>query len=72
MKETLEPNFLFTGMNMFMPDIVKVKTGSVLTWFNSYDVFSRMIVRKRNFCIGALLSYLDSFNDVPIPFINFS
>ena len=31
MKETLEPNFVFTGMNMFMPDGVKVKSGSVLT-----------------------------------------
>ncbi|HZC20099.1 MAG TPA: hypothetical protein VE223_00490 [Nitrososphaeraceae archaeon] len=31
MKETLEPNLVFTGMNMFMPDTVKVKPGSVLT-----------------------------------------
>jgi plastocyanin len=38
MKETLQPNFLFTGMNMFMPDIVKVKTGSVLTWFNNSNL----------------------------------
>ena len=38
MKETLEPNFVFTGMNMFMPDIVKVKTGSVLTWFNNSNL----------------------------------
>ncbi|MGA9169759.1 MAG: hypothetical protein WCF03_19355 [Nitrososphaeraceae archaeon] len=29
MKETLEPNLVFTGMNMFIPDIVKVKLGSV-------------------------------------------
>jgi hypothetical protein len=29
MKETLEPNFIFTGMNMFMHDTVKVKSGSV-------------------------------------------
>jgi plastocyanin len=38
MKETLEPNFVFTGMNMFMPDTVKVKTGSVLTWFNNSNL----------------------------------
>ena len=38
MKETLEPNFIFTGMNMFMPDIVKVKLGSVLTWFNNSNL----------------------------------
>jgi hypothetical protein len=31
MKETLEPNFVFTGMNMFMPDTVKVNSGSILT-----------------------------------------
>ena len=38
MKETLEPNFVFTGMNMFMPNVVKVKSGSVLTWFNNSNL----------------------------------
>ncbi|MGA8911399.1 MAG: hypothetical protein WB443_00915 [Nitrososphaeraceae archaeon] len=38
MKETLEPNLVFTGMNMFMPDTVKVKPGSVLTWFNNSNL----------------------------------
>jgi plastocyanin len=38
MKETLEPNLVFTGMNMFMPDTVKVKPGLVLTWFNNSNL----------------------------------
>jgi plastocyanin len=38
MKETLEPNFVFAGMNMFMPDTVKVNSGSVLTWFNNSNL----------------------------------
>jgi plastocyanin len=38
MKETLVPNFVFTGMNMFMPDTIKVKPGSVLTWFNNSNL----------------------------------
>jgi plastocyanin len=38
MKETLEPNFVFTGMNMFMPDTVKVNSGSVLTWLNNSNL----------------------------------
>jgi hypothetical protein len=38
MKETLKPNFLFAGMNMFMPDTVKVKSGSWLTWFNNSNL----------------------------------
>jgi plastocyanin len=38
MKETLQPNFVFTGMNMFMPDTVKVNSGSVLTWFNNSNL----------------------------------
>jgi len=38
MKETLEPKLVFTGMNMFMPDTVKVKPGSVLTWFNNSNI----------------------------------
>jgi plastocyanin len=38
MKETLQPNFIFSGMNMFMPDTVKVRPGSVLTWFNNSNL----------------------------------
>ncbi|MFL6328093.1 MAG: plastocyanin/azurin family copper-binding protein [Nitrososphaeraceae archaeon] len=38
MKENLQPNFIFSGMNMFMPDIVKVRPGSVLTWFNNSNL----------------------------------
>ena len=49
MKETLEPNFVFTGMNMFMPDTVKVKTGSVLTWFNNSNLPNNIVgIYKRN------------------------
>ena len=43
MKETLQPNFIFTGMNMFMPDTVKVKTGSVLTWFNNSNLPNNIV-----------------------------
>ena len=38
MKETLQPNFIFSGMNMFMPDTIKVRPGSVLTWFNNSNL----------------------------------
>jgi hypothetical protein len=38
MKETLQPNFLFAGMSMFMPDTVKVNSGSALTWFNNSNL----------------------------------
>ncbi|MGA7042378.1 MAG: plastocyanin/azurin family copper-binding protein [Nitrososphaeraceae archaeon] len=49
MKETLEPNFIFTGMNMFMPDTVKVKPGSVLTWFNNSNLPHNIVgIYKRN------------------------
>jgi plastocyanin len=49
MKETLEPNLVFTGMNMFMPDTVKVKPGSVLTWFNNSNLPHNVVgIYKRN------------------------
>ena len=38
MRENLQPNFIFSGMNMFMPDTVKVRAGSVLTWFNNSNL----------------------------------
>ncbi|MFL6405811.1 MAG: plastocyanin/azurin family copper-binding protein [Nitrososphaeraceae archaeon] len=38
MNENLQPNFIFSGMNMFMPDTVKVRPGSVLTWFNNSNL----------------------------------
>jgi plastocyanin len=38
MKETLQPNLIYTGMNMFMPDTVKVNTGSVITWINNSNL----------------------------------
>jgi plastocyanin len=49
MKETLEPNLVFTGMNMFMPDTVKVKPGLVLTWFNNSNLPHNVVgIYKRN------------------------
>ena len=49
MKETLQPNFVFTGMNMFMPDTVKVNSGSVLTWFNNSNLPHNIVgVYKKN------------------------
>jgi plastocyanin len=38
MKETLQPNFVFTGMKMFMTDTVKVNSGSVLTWYKNSNL----------------------------------
>jgi plastocyanin len=38
MRKTLEPNLIYAGMNMFMPEIVKVNTGSIIKWFNSSDL----------------------------------
>ena len=38
MKETLQPNLIYTGMNMFMPDTVKVNAGSVITWVNNSNL----------------------------------
>jgi plastocyanin len=38
MKETLQPNLIYTGMNMFMPDIVKVSAGSEITWVNNSNL----------------------------------
>jgi plastocyanin len=49
MKETLEPKLVFTGMNMFMPDTVKVKPGLVLTWFNNSNLPHSVVgIYKRN------------------------
>ena len=38
MKDTLKPNHIYTGMNMFMPDTVKVNTGSAITWVNNSNL----------------------------------
>jgi plastocyanin len=38
MRETLQPNFIYAGGNMFMPDTVKVNNGSVITWFNDSNL----------------------------------
>jgi plastocyanin len=38
MKETLKGNIIYTGINMFMPDIVKINTGSSITWPNNSNL----------------------------------
>jgi plastocyanin len=38
MKETLQPNLIYTGMNMFMPDTIKVSTGSSIIWSNNSNL----------------------------------
>jgi plastocyanin len=38
MRETFKPNLVYAGGNMFMPDTVKVNTGSVITWFNNSNL----------------------------------
>jgi plastocyanin len=43
MKEKIQPNLIFSGMNMFMPDTVKVTPGSVLTWFNNSDLHYNVV-----------------------------
>jgi plastocyanin len=35
MSKTLQPNLVYAGMNMFMPDTVKINTGSVIKWLNT-------------------------------------
>ena len=38
MRETLKGNIIYTGINMFMPDIVKINTGSSITWPNNSNL----------------------------------
>jgi plastocyanin len=38
MKEILEPKLVYTGMNMFMPDTVKISRGSEITWLNNSNL----------------------------------
>jgi plastocyanin len=54
MKEKIQPNFVFSGMNMFMPDTVKVRPGSVLTWFNNSDLPHNVV--------GVYYKYVNSSN----------
>ena len=55
MKETLKPNFVFSGMNIFMPDMVKVRPGSVLTWFNNSNLPHNVV--------GIYYKYVNSSNN---------
>ena len=38
MKEILQPNIIYSGMNMFMPDAIRVTSGSVITWINNSNL----------------------------------
>jgi plastocyanin len=38
MKQILQPNIIYTGMNMFMPDAVRINSGSVITWINNSNL----------------------------------
>ena len=37
-QETLEPNLVYAGMNMFMPDTVTVDSGTTIRWFNESNI----------------------------------
>ncbi|MFL6320063.1 MAG: plastocyanin/azurin family copper-binding protein [Nitrososphaeraceae archaeon] len=58
MKENLQPNFIFSGMNMFMPDTVKVRPGSVLTWFNNSNLPHNVI--------GIYYKNTTGFSSIPV------
>jgi plastocyanin len=58
MKENLQPNFIFSGMNMFMPDTVKVRPGSVLTWFNNSNLPHNVV--------GIYYKNTTSFSSIPV------
>ena len=55
MKEKIQPNFIFSGMNIFMPDTVKVRPGSVLTWFNNSNLPHNVV--------GIYYKYVNSNNN---------
>lgn len=38
MEETLQQNLVYAGMNMFMPDTVRVDAGTTVKWFNDSNV----------------------------------
>lgn len=38
MKQILQPNIIYTGMNMFMPDAIRINSGSVITWINNSNL----------------------------------
>ena len=38
MRVTFKPNLIYAGVNMFVPDTVKVNSGSAITWFNNSDL----------------------------------
>jgi plastocyanin len=38
MRKTLQPDLIYAGVNMFMPDIVKIKPGSEIKWRNDSNL----------------------------------
>ena len=59
MKETLQPNLIYTGMNMFMPDTVKVNAGSVITWVNNSNLPHNVVGTYKKAASGSQIT-LDS------------
>ena len=43
MRETLEPNLIYIGMNIFLPYTVKVNAGSMITWFNTSNLHHNVV-----------------------------
>jgi plastocyanin len=56
MKETLQPNLIYTGMNMFMPDTVKVNTGSVITWVNNSNLPHNVVGTYKKTAAGSQIT----------------
>jgi plastocyanin len=53
MRETLEPNLIYTGMNIFLPYTVKVNAGSMITWFNTSNLHHSVVGTYKKIASGS-------------------
>jgi len=56
MKENFQPNLIYTGMNMFMPNTVKVSAGSVITWVNNSNLPHNVVGTYKETASGLQIS----------------
>jgi len=56
MKENFQPNLIYTGMNMFMPNTVKVSAGSVITWVNNSNLPHNVVGTYKETASGSQIS----------------
>lgn len=42
-QETLQSNLIYTGMNMFLPDVVKISPGTTIDWTNISNVVHNVV-----------------------------